>query len=179
MRVLNRLARRLLSAGLLILIVASTALILARLSPGDYATELIGFDASHETIALTRAQYGLDQPLLVQYGDWLRKVVRLDFGRSFMYGRPVTELVGRRALNTAILGISALVLATVIGIPLGVLTATRRGPLAAFMSMLSILSLSVSPLLTSLMGHEDTHQKLSKLPTKRRHHGIHLLVPDS
>jgi peptide/nickel transport system permease protein len=147
---LKRLARRLLSAGLLILIVASTALILTRLSPGDYATEIVGFDAGKETIARTRAQYGLDRPVLAQYGEWLGRAVRLDFGTSFMYRRPVSELVGRRALNTLILGVSALSLATLIGIPLGVFSGTRRGFVPGFVGSLSIVSLSVSPLLTSL-----------------------------
>ncbi len=150
MRILNRLARRFLSAGLLVLVVASAALILTRLSPGDYATEVVGFDASRETIAKTRAQYGLDRPVLVQYGDWLGRALLLDFGTSFMYGRPVAGLVGRRALNTAILGASALCLATLVGIPLGVFSATRGGFISSAVGSLSVLSLSVSPLLTSL-----------------------------
>src|SRR5438045_1438910 len=77
--------------------------------------------AHAETIARTRARYGLDKSIAVQYRDWLAGAARLDFGRSLAYDRPVADLIPERAVNTAILAIGALLTATFIGLPLGVL----------------------------------------------------------
>jgi peptide/nickel transport system permease protein len=92
-------------------------------------------------------------------GTWLKGLraraefrLRFDFGESLRFRRPVAALIRERASNTALLGASALILATVIGIPLGVFTGSRhRGPLAALARGTSIAVLSVPPLVTSLV----------------------------
>ena len=143
--------RRLLFAALLVLVVSSGALWLARLAPGDYASDLFGIGANAETVARTRAQYGLDRPVLAQYGDWLWRAARLDLGTSLLYRRPVASLIGERAANTAILAFAALLVATLVGLPLGVVSGSRgRGLLASAIRVGSILCLSMPPLLTSL-----------------------------
>lgn len=148
---LTYLLRRLAFAALLVFLVSSGALWLARLAPGDYASDLFGIGANAETVARARAQYGLDRPLLAQYGEWLGRAARLDLGTSLLYRRPVGELIGERAVNTAILAVTALLLATLIGLPLGVITGSRgRGALSAAIRAVSILSLSMPSLLTSL-----------------------------
>ena len=111
------LARRLLFAGVLVFLVSSGAFLLTRLAPGDFTSELVGPGVSAETIARERARYGLDRPVFVQYTDWLSGVVRFDLGTSFRYGRPVGDLVGERAANSAVLAVVALLLATLVGIP--------------------------------------------------------------
>jgi peptide/nickel transport system permease protein len=143
--------RRLLFAALLVFVVSSGALWLARLAPGDYASDLFGIGANPETVARTRAQYGLDRPVLAQYAGWLQRAARLDLGTSLLYRRPVGALIGERAANTAILAFAALLAATLVGLPLGVISGSRGGPLAAAIRGLSILSLSMPPLLTSLL----------------------------
>lgn len=149
---LRYLGRRLLFAALLVFVVSSAALLLTCLAPGDYATEVLGFGASPERMARTRTQYGLDRPPLTQYGDWLRRTPRLDFGTSLLYGRPVGELIRSRAINTALLALAALTLATLIGLPLGVFTGSRpSGALSTIVRGASLLGLSVPPLLTSLL----------------------------
>ena len=65
------LVKRLALAALLVLAVATGSLVLARLAPGDYATESLGFDARPEAVAAARARYGLDRPFASQYADWL------------------------------------------------------------------------------------------------------------
>lgn len=146
------LLRRLALAALLVLVVSSAALVLAGLAPGDYATESLGVGVRPETIAETRARYGLDRPLAAQYADWIGHAVRFDFGRSLAYDRPVRELVAERARNTALLAITALLCATLIGLPLGVISGTKvRGPFAAIVRAGSLLFLSLPPLLTSLL----------------------------
>ena len=82
----------------------------------------------------------------------VRFVVRLDFGRSLAYDRPVIDLIPERAANTAILALSALFLATIVGLPLGILTGTYRGgALPGTVRAVSVLLLSMPPLLTSLL----------------------------
>jgi peptide/nickel transport system permease protein len=145
------LARRLLFACFLVFFVSSASLVLTRLAPGDYVTETLGVGATPEMIAAARARYGLDRSIGAQYRDWLGRAVRFDFGRSLAYDRPVTDLVPERALNTAILTAAALLLATLVGLPLGVLTGSRRGGvLTGAIRGGSVLLLSMPPLLTSL-----------------------------
>ena len=81
--------------------------------------------------------------------SWLARAVRLDFGESLKYRRPVASLVAERAQKTALLGIAALLLATVVGVPAGIFTATRRNALAAATRSLSFVVVSIPALVTS------------------------------
>jgi peptide/nickel transport system permease protein len=145
------LARRLAFALFLVIAVSSAALMLARLAPGDFVSQSIGTRAGRQTIEQERARYGLNKSIGAQYRDWLAAAVRLDFGRSMEYDRPVRELIPERAANTAVLAITALVCATLIGLPLGVLTGSGRGgALTNAIRAASVVLLSMPPLLTSL-----------------------------
>jgi peptide/nickel transport system permease protein len=87
-----------------------------------------------------------------QWALWAARAVRFDFGDSFLYRRPVGPLVARAALHTAVLGVTALVLATITGLALGVFTGSRRsGALTAAVRGVSLLCVSLPPLLTSLV----------------------------
>lgn len=144
------LLRRLGFALLLILVISSASLLLTTLAPGDITSDQ-AFLLDPGALAKRRAELGLDRPLPEQYLAWLSGAVRLDFGRSLLYSRPVSALVGERALNTAVLALVALVLATAIGLPLGVYSGSRsRGLGRAAVRVLSILALSIPPLIGSL-----------------------------
>ena len=148
---LRYLARRLAFAFVLVFLVSSGGLLLTRLAPGDFTAELFG-SANAQSIARERARYGLDRPILTQYLEWLPRAARLDLGVSLMYGRPVRELVGQRAVNSGLLALAALLVATLIGVPLGVVSGSRRGGFVpALIRGLSLVSLSLPPLLTSLL----------------------------
>lgn len=145
------LARRIAFALFLVIAVSSAALMLARMAPGDFVSQSIGTRAGRQTIEQERARYGLNKSIGAQYLDWLAAAVRLDFGRSMEYDRPVRELIPERAANTAVLAITALVCATLIGLPLGVLTGSRHGgALTNAIRAASVVLLSMPPLLTSL-----------------------------
>jgi peptide/nickel transport system permease protein len=149
---LSYFLRRLLFAVFLVFAVSSASLVITRMAPGDYTTGALGLGASQEERAQMRARFGLDRPLAAQYWDWLGRAVRLDFGRSLAYDRPVIDLIPERAANTAILALSALFLATIVGLPLGILTGTYRGgALPGTVRAVSVLLLSMPPLLTSLL----------------------------
>ena len=146
------LGRRLLFALLLVFIVSSGSLLLAHLAPGDYTSQLRQPGVSADTVARDRARLGLDRPFGEQYIAWLGRLVRFDLGPSFRYARPVSELVGERAANTALLAVAALLLATGVGVPLGVVSGSRRaGPLASTIRGVSVVGLSLPPLLTSIL----------------------------
>ncbi|MCC7181463.1 MAG: ABC transporter permease [Acidobacteria bacterium] len=142
--------RRILMAALLVLAVASGALVLTRLAPGDGIEE--GHLLDPVARAAERARLGLDRPLAEQYVAWLAGAVRLDFGESVLYSRPVTHMVGERAVNTAILAVAALALATLLGIPLGVYTGTHASGIGAALARgASTLLLSIPPLVGALV----------------------------
>jgi peptide/nickel transport system permease protein len=149
--VIAYVVRRALVAVLLVFAVSSASLVLTRLAPGDFVTESVGTQASRETIERMRERYGLNKSIAQQYGDWVAAAVRLDFGYSLQYDRPVRELIPERAANTAILAVTALVLATGIGLPLGIVSGSRRrGAISALVRSASVVLLSMPPLLTSL-----------------------------
>ncbi len=148
---ISYIARRLAFAVILVFTVSSASLVLARLAPGDYVTTSLGIDARRETVERARARYRLDRSIGEQYRDWIVGAARLDFGRSLVYDRPVTDLIPERAANTAVLALTALAAATLIGLPLGIITGSRRGGVAAWaIRAASLVLLSMPPLLTSL-----------------------------
>lgn len=143
--------RRFAFAFFLVIAVSSASLVLTELAPGDIAIARLGPGARPEEIARARERYGLNRSLAAQYRDWLAHAVRFDFGQSMLYDRPVSELIPERAANTAVLAITALVLATAIGLPLGILSGSRRGGLVPnAIRAVSVVLLSMPPLLTSL-----------------------------
>ena len=148
---LSYISRRLIFAVFLVFAVSSASLVLARLAGGDFVTESFGIEARRETIEQARARLGLDKSVGAQYRDWLGRVVRLDLGRSLLYDRPVSDLIPERAANTAILAFTALLFATLVGLPLGVVAGSRRGGiLPGAIRGASLVLLSMPPLITSL-----------------------------
>jgi peptide/nickel transport system permease protein len=146
----NFLLRRFLFAIFLVLAVSSTALVLTRLAPGDVTAQLGAF-ADPREVAATRARFDLDRGPLAQWALWMSRAARFDFGNSFLYNRPVGELIGRASANTAALAVVSLAIATLIGIPLGIITGSRRGTASAIIRGFSLVCLSIPPLLTSLL----------------------------
>jgi peptide/nickel transport system permease protein len=142
-------ARRLIFALVLIAVTSSSALLLARLAPGDMTSQLGPF-ASREEVENTRARFNLDLSPASQWWQWIRRAARFDFGNSFLYNRPVGPLVARAAANTALLGIVSLLTATAVGLSLGIFTGARSGPLAMFVRGVSLVCVSLPPLVTSL-----------------------------
>ena len=88
---------------------------------------------------------------MAQLAAWALRAARFDFGDSFLYDRPVSGLIRRAAGNTAILALAALAVATLVGIPLGIVTGSRSGTMAALIRGVSLVCLSIPPLLTSLL----------------------------
>ena len=126
------LIRRLLQAIPTLFGITVISFALIHLAPGD-PIQVFTFgipDMTAQDIARLRHQYGLDQPVYIQYLNWLLQVVQLQFGNSFVTHRPVMEAIGQRAGNTFVLAAASLVFGLVIGIAIGTVSAFKRGTLA-------------------------------------------------
>jgi len=119
--------RRLIQAAVTLFLITLIVFLVMRLLPGDpvslYTPEILSPERRAEFIR----EYGLDQPLTIQYTSWISDVLRGDLGFSPIHGRPVNELIARSLLKTTHLGLLALVLCTILGVPAGIVAATRRG----------------------------------------------------
>ncbi|RZI96114.1 MAG: ABC transporter permease [Microbacterium sp.] len=113
---------------LLGLFVASALIFLTlRVLPGDVAQLIAGVNATPEQLAAIRERLALDEPLLSQYGSWLGGIVSGDLGASQVTGKPVIDELVEKAEVTVPLGLLAMVIAMLIALPFGVLSAMRRG----------------------------------------------------
>jgi len=122
--------RRLLRAVLLLWGVSVLCFAFTEIAPGSFFDEMrLNPQVSRETIANLRAHYGLDRPVLTRYLRWTGSIVRGDFGYSLAYNSPVAPLLWARARNTLLLTTVAMLLTWLIGLPLGVCTASTRGRL--------------------------------------------------
>ena len=106
--------------------------IILKLPPGDFVDAYVAQASAMGTaISAAEAQalrhaYGLDQPVLVQYFKWLNLVLHGDFGQSFEYGRPVTEVIGDRLWLTILLSLGAIVVTWGLALPIGIYSAVRQ-----------------------------------------------------
>ncbi len=127
---IRHLARRLLVALALMLIVSALVFFMMRLLPGDPALIALGESASAADIAAYRDRLGLNDPLLTQYLRWIGHIVtRWDFGQSVLNEQDVSEIISQRLPNTLTIGLPALALGVLLGLPIGIVTAIRRGSL--------------------------------------------------
>ena len=141
--------RRLAGAAALVFVVSSAALLLADAAPGDFASATIGGDPA--LVRAERARLHLDRPLAERYREWLVRSITLDLGESFQYHRPVVELVRERAGNTAVLALASLIVATLLGIPAGVIAASYRTRVTGAVRLVALLLLAMPPLITAFL----------------------------
>lgn len=122
---LRYLARRLGQSLLTVFMTVTTVFVLVRLAPGDPATAYAGPTATTADLARVREQFGLDKPLLSQYGVFLRDLVTGNLGTSYSFRTPALDVVLERLPATITLATSAILLTTVVAVPLGVWMARR------------------------------------------------------
>jgi peptide/nickel transport system permease protein len=119
--------KRLLSTIPVLLVVAVLVFSLLRLTPGDPAAIMAGDAANAEQIERIRAGLGLDQPIVLQFGTWLGRVIRGDLGESFYFRITVAELIRQRLEPTLALAALTILMAVLVSVPLGVAAAWRFG----------------------------------------------------
>lgn len=116
-----------------VFLISVVAFVIIQLPPGDYLTTLVAQMASQgesldkAQLAALQQRYGLGQPIYVQYGKWIWAIVsHLDFGQSFEWNRPVSELLGDRLPMTIVLALSTTIFTFVVAFPIGVYSAVRQ-----------------------------------------------------
>ena len=124
--------RRLLQAVPTLFGILLLTFLLTRLSPADPVSLIYAgaIDVKGEDRERLREELGLNRPLPVQFVDWAGHALVLDFGKSFHYYRPASDMIAERIPNSLQLSVAALLLSLAVGVPLGVLAALNRGSLA-------------------------------------------------
>ena len=143
--------------------------VLSRVIPGDPAATLAGDAATPAQIADIRARYGLDRPIMEQAWVHVRQVLSGDLGNSIFSGRPVSEDIARRLPATLELTFVALLLATALGIPLGLLAAlNHNGPVDHLVRVLSVGGLAVASFWLAIMLQLQFSMAWDVLPLRGR-----------
>lgn len=139
---LQTIGRRALSGLLVLFGVSILAFSLIRLLPGDTAVAIAGEFATPEQIEAIREELGLNQPVVLQYLNWLFHVVQGDFGTSLATGRPAIQMIIEAIPPTASIAVVSLTISTLVGLGLGLLAALNRGRwvdhVLSFLASLSI-----------------------------------------
>ncbi|MGH9715524.1 MAG: ABC transporter permease [Candidatus Acidiferrales bacterium] len=122
------LARRLVHSIFILLAISFFSFLFLQSAPGDYFDAIrMNPDVSAQTVNMRRAAYGMNKPFPVRYAIWMRSLAEGDMGVSFAYGTPVGPLLWPRARNTLLLTFSAMFLAWLLAVPLGLWTAAAKG----------------------------------------------------
>jgi peptide/nickel transport system permease protein len=135
------LIRRLLLTAPTVVGVVTAVFLLIRLVPGDVVTQMVGLEGSlpRGRVEELKELFGLNRPLHVQYAEYLSKVAHGNLGKSLRTGRPVGREIGRRFPVTVELAMMGLLVAVVIGIPIGILAALKRGRIADYLATAFVL----------------------------------------
>jgi peptide/nickel transport system permease protein len=143
--VIRLLLGRLALAVPLLLILSFLTFLLIAIAPGDPAAIVLGTSATPERLAEVRAQLGLDEPLVVQYWNWLVAAFHGDFGKSLLTDQPVLATIGQRIGVTASLVVGALVVSSVLGVLIGMFGALRGGWASRALEWLSVVISAIPP----------------------------------
>src|ERR1700716_391366 len=130
------IVRRLLWMVLVLVGVAAITFVIAFLVPGEPARLSAATNASPASIKIIHHQLGLDRPLWTQFGDYMWRVLHLDFGFSYRYQTPVLPAILQRFPATAELALAGVFFELAIGLPIGILAAARPGSLWARITMI-------------------------------------------
>src|SRR5437762_12781073 len=129
-----------------------------QLPPGDYVTSYIaqmasmGSVVSDEEAHNLRIQYGLGQPIYVQYLKWMKLIVRGEFGFSMEWRRPVTEVIGDRLWLTVVVSVAALLLTWALALPIGIYSAVRQYSIGDYLAtFIGFIGLAVPNFLLALV----------------------------
>ncbi|HZQ98536.1 MAG TPA: ABC transporter permease [Chloroflexota bacterium] len=129
---LTYIVQRLVMAVFTIVVISIFSFLVIKLPPGDYVDAYVaqmaasGSIVSQEAAANLRAQYGLDQPIYIQYLRWANLALHGNFGMAMEYGRPVTDVIGDRLWTTMAVSVAALLFTWAVALPIGIYSAVRQ-----------------------------------------------------
>lgn len=143
----------------LIFAISVVAFVIIQLPPGDYLTTYVasraatGEPVTQAEIDMLRDRYGIGEPVFVQYSKWITGIViRGDFGRSFRYGRPVTQLLGQRLLLTFTVSLTTLLFTWIVALPIGIYSAMKQYSLSDYIvTFLGFIGMAIPNFLFALI----------------------------
>jgi len=163
---LSYLVKRLVGIIPVLLIVSIFTFLLIHIIPGDPAGNILGPHAPKEEILALRSKLGLDQPIFIQYFNWLNRLFSGDMGESITTGRPVLQMILMRLPVTLAMTLLATVISILIAIPLGVIAAVKQNSKTDLFSMLAaLLGISVPSFWLGIMLIYLFSVKLGWLPS--------------
>jgi peptide/nickel transport system permease protein len=152
------IVRRVVLALFTVWAISVLSFVIIQLPPGDYVTSYIaqmastGSVVSEEEAQALRIQYGLGQPIYVQYAKWMRQIVVGNFGMSMEWRRPVTEVIGERLWMTVIVSVAALLLTWALALPIGIYSAVRQYSIGDYLAtFVGFIGLAVPNFLLALV----------------------------
>ncbi|WP_457091361.1 nickel ABC transporter permease [Microvirga sp. P5_D2] len=158
--------------------VSVAVFLVLHLIPGDPARMAAGPDATEADIQQIRVNYGLDQPLTIQYGIYLKKLLQGDLGESFQTLAPVTEGIARTFPATLELTIAGMLIAVLLGVPLGIYSALHpRGAADRLVTSIAVLGISMPGFFLGLLLMLVFASMLGWLPPTGRGGWSHLILP--
>lgn len=128
-RVAREILKRLGGMVIVLALVVTVVFVIVRVTPGDPAAVMLGSDATPEDIAQLRSKMGLDAPLLLQFVQFVGGIFQGDLGQSIFLNQPVTTALAARAEPTFFLTLFSILIAVAIALPVGILSAVKRGSL--------------------------------------------------
>src|SRR6266850_3408735 len=154
---LTYIGRRVVLAVFTVWAISVLSFAIIQLPPGDYVTSYIaqmastGSVVSEEEAQALRIQYGLGQPIYVQYAKWMQQVVVGNFGMSMEWKRPVTEVIASRLWMTVVISVAALILTWVLALPIGIYSAVRQYSIGDYVAtFIGFIGLAVPNFLLAL-----------------------------
>lgn len=155
---ISYIIRRILLMIPVLFLISVVSFVLIQLPPGDFLStylariEMQELTVSQSTIDRLTRQYGLDQPVYVQYFVWVGNMFQGDFGDSFLYQRPIGEMIGSRIGMTVLLGLSTIVFTWLVGVPIGIYSATHQYKLSDhFWTFVGFIGLSTPNFVLALV----------------------------
>ncbi len=155
---LTYLTRRVALGLLTIWAVSVVSFVIIQLPPGDYVSAYVaqlaesGTTASEQEIAALRAEYGLDQPMIVQYGKWVFQMAQGNFGLSLAQRRPVADVIGDRLTLTMVITSAAVLFTWLLALPIGIYSAVRQYSIGDYLfTFVGFIGLAVPSFLLALV----------------------------
>ena len=179
MNVLGRfIVRRLLQSIIVLLGASAIAFVLLRIVPGDPAAMMLSENATEAEIDQMREEMGLNEPIIIQYIDYVKEILTFDFGDSISRGLPSMELILSLLPATMYLVFWAMVIAIGIGLPLGMIAAAKKNSfMDSIVSVLALLGQSVPSYWLGMMLILFVAVQLNVLPTSGYGTFAHVILP--
>ncbi len=150
---MKQIAKKVLTLIITLFIVSLLAFFAFQIIPGNPTTKLLGTEATPEAVAALRQELGLDQPVLLRYWQWLTGFLSGNFGTSYSYHMPVSEMLGEKLVITGILVLMSFAITVILSIPLGLMAGSMKNKALDWLcTALNQLIMSVPPFFLGILG---------------------------